>query len=88
MKKLLVVLLLVSLSAQAECLGLQFERELKDKSYTPSVEASADLPEPQLVFEHTLVYKPTTRIHQRIHNGGTGIPKFTAVPESEYYKNN
>lgn len=89
MRKLLLLLVLNSLFIQTvQASELQFERELSNKDYSQPVEASQNLPKPKLVFEYDFVYKPRTRIHHRIISGGTNLPQFRTVPESEYYKGN
>lgn len=89
MRKLLLLLVLNGLFMQTiQASELQFERELSNKDYSQPVEASQNLPKPELVFEYNFVYKPRTRIHHRIINGGTGLEQFRAVPETEYYKGN
>lgn len=73
---------------QSKQYGLKLERELSGKDYSAEVKPSADLPKPELVFDKTLSYTPTTRIQTRIISGGTNLPQFRAIPESEYYKGN
>lgn len=66
--------------------GLKWETQLSNKDYSGQVTNSADLPIPNLILERGLVYTPTTRVRDQIVSGGTGLPQFRAVPESEYYK--
>lgn len=73
---------------QTKKYDLKLERELSGKDYSAEVKPSADLPNPNLILERGLVYTPTTRIRQRIISGGTNLPQFRAVPESEYWRGN
>ena len=61
--------------------------ELADK-IAVMLEPTTELPQPHLQFETGMVYRPTTRVQTRIISGGTNLPQFRAVPESEYWKGN
>lgn len=74
-------------------LGMQFERELKTHTQSADnkaleLQTSKDLPTPNLILERGLVYTPTTRMRTRIISGGTNLPQFRSVPESEYWRGN
>lgn len=90
-KILLVSLLLVSTVASADELPkptLQLEKQLTGKDYSGEVVASKDLPSPNLILERGLLYTPSTRLRTRIVSGGTNLPQFRSIPESEYWRGN
>ena len=67
---------------------LRMDKELSGKDYSKEVTVSKDLPKPNLILDGGSMYTPSTRIQTRVISGGTNLPQFRAVPESEYYKGN
>lgn len=91
MKIIALILLSLTFTAIADELPtphLILDKKLSDLHEQKAATPSADLPDPNLILERGLVYTPKTRIRHRIISGGTNLPQFRAVPESEYWRGN